>query len=203
MTPNTPSKRILVTGSAGFIGSAVARHLIGETPHQVLVLDKLTYAGNLDSLPPIVSYPRYRFVQADILDASKLREVFAAFRPTIIMHQAAESQVNRSIDGPGAFIQTNVIGTYNLLQAALAHCQSLSGPEEAFSFHHISTDEVFGSLGAEGYFKETTAYDPRSPYSASKAASDHLVRAWHHTFGLPTVISNCSNNYGPSTSLRS
>lgn len=194
----SPSRRILVTGGAGFIGSAVARHLINETEHQVLVLDKLTYAGNLDSLQPVADNPRYTFVQADILDASKLREAFAAFRPDIVMHLAAESHVDRSIDGPGEFIQTNVVGTYTLLQAALAHWQSLSGADkDAFRFHHISTDEVFGSLGAEGYFTETTAYDPRSPYSASKAASDHLVRAWHHTFGLPVVVSNCSNNYGP------
>jgi dTDP-glucose 4,6-dehydratase len=192
------SKRILVTGGAGFIGSAVARHLINETEHQVLVLDKLTYAGNLDSLQPVANNPRYSFVQADILDAPKMREVFASFRPDIVMHLAAESHVDRSIDGPGEFIQTNVVGTYTLLQAALAHWQSLSGADkDAFRFHHISTDEVFGSLGSEGYFTETTAYDPRSPYSASKAASDHLVRAWHHTFGLPTVVSNCSNNYGP------
>jgi dTDP-glucose 4,6-dehydratase len=192
------SKRILVTGGAGFIGSAVARHLINETEHQVLVLDKLTYAGNLDSLQPIADHPRYSFVQADILDVPKMREVFASFRPDIVMHLAAESHVDRSIDGPGEFIQTNVVGTYTLLQAALGHWQSLSGAEkDAFRFHHISTDEVFGSLGEEGYFTEATAYDPRSPYSASKAASDHLVRAWHHTFGLPTVVSNCSNNYGP------
>lgn len=198
MAASTPSKRILVTGGAGFIGSAVARHLINDTEHRVLVLDKLTYAGNLDSLQPIASHPRYSFVQADILDAPKLREVFSAFRPDIVMHLAAESHVDRSIDGPGEFIQTNVVGTYTLLQAALAHWQSLSGADKgAFRFHHISTDEVFGSLGAEGYFTETTAYDPRSPYSASKAASDHLVRAWHHTFGLPVVVSNCSNNYGP------
>jgi dTDP-glucose 4,6-dehydratase len=192
------SKRILVTGGAGFIGSAVARHLVNETEHQVLVLDKLTYAGNLDSLQPIANNSRYSFVQADILDAPKMREVFASFRPNIVMHLAAESHVDRSIDGPGEFIQTNVVGTYTLLQAALAQWQRLSGADkDAFRFHHISTDEVFGSLGEEGYFTETTAYDPRSPYSASKAASDHLVRAWHHTFGLPTVVSNCSNNYGP------
>jgi dTDP-glucose 4,6-dehydratase len=198
MASSTPSKRILVTGGAGFIGSAVARHLIDDTEHQVLVLDKLTYAGNLDSLQPVANNPRYSFVQADILDAAKMREVFASFRPDIVMHLAAESHVDRSIDGPGEFIQTNVVGTYTLLQAALAHWQGLSGAvKDAFRFHHISTDEVFGSLGAEGYFTETTAYDPRSPYSASKAASDHLVRAWHHTFGLPIVVSNCSNNYGP------
>ncbi len=198
MPANLPPKRILVTGGAGFIGSAVARHLIAETDHQVLVLDKLTYAGNLDSLRPVENNPRYGFVQADILDAPRMREVMASFRPDLVMHLAAESHVDRSIDGPGAFIQTNVVGTYTLLQAALAHWQSLSGAErEAFRFHHVSTDEVFGSLGPEGYFTESTAYDPRSPYSASKAASDHLVRAWHHTFGLPVVVSNCSNNYGP------
>ncbi len=198
MPANLPPKRILVTGGAGFIGSAVARHLIAETDHQVLVLDKLTYAGNLDSLRPVENNPRYGFVQADILDAPRMREVMASFRPDLVMHLAAESHVDRSIDGPGAFIQTNVVGTYTLLQAALAHWQSLSGAErEAFRFHHVSTDEVFGSLGQEGYFTESTAYDPRSPYSASKAASDHLVRAWHHTFGLPVVVSNCSNNYGP------
>ena len=176
----------------------MARHLIAETDHQVLVLDKLTYAGNLDSLQPIASNPRYSFVQADILDAPKMREVIASFRPDIIMHLAAESHVDRSIDGPGEFIQTNVVGTYTLLQAALGPLADLAGADkDAFRFHHISTDEVFGSLGAEGFFTETTAYDPRSPYSASKAASDHLVRAWHHTFGLPIVVSNCSNNYGP------
>ena len=198
MPAQTPAKRILVTGGAGFIGSAVARHLIAETDHQVLVLDKLTYAGNLDSLRPVENNPRYGFVQADILDAPRMREIMSSFRPEVVMHLAAESHVDRSIDGPGAFIQTNMVGTYTLLQAALGYWQSLSGPErDAFRFHHISTDEVFGSLGSEGHFTESTAYDPRSPYSASKAASDHLVRAWHHTYGLPVVVSNCSNNYGP------
>jgi dTDP-glucose 4,6-dehydratase len=198
MPAQTPAKRILVTGGAGFIGSAVTRHLIAETDHQVLVLDKLTYAGNLDSLRPVENSPRYGFVQADILDAPGVQEIMRSFRPEIVMHLAAESHVDRSIDGPGAFIQTNVVGTYTLLQAALGYWQALPGPErDAFRFHHVSTDEVFGSLGAEGYFTESTAYDPRSPYSASKAASDHLVRAWHHTFGLPVVVSNCSNNYGP------
>jgi dTDP-glucose 4,6-dehydratase len=198
MPAQTPAKRILVTGGAGFIGSAAARHLIAETDHQVLVLDKLTYAGNLDSLRPVENNPRYGFVQADILDAPRMREIMSSFRPEVVMHLAAESHVDRSIDGPGAFIQTNVVGTYTLLQAALGYWQSLSGPErDAFRFHHISTDEVFGSLGSEGHFTESTAYDPRSPYSASKAASDHLVRAWHHTYGLPVVVSNCSNNYGP------
>ena len=198
MPAQIPAKRILVTGGAGFIGSAVTRHLIAETDHQVLVLDKLTYAGNLDSLRPVENSPRYGFVQADILDAPRVQEIMRSFRPEIVMHLAAESHVDRSIDGPGAFIQTNVVGTYTLLQAALGYWQALPGPErDAFRFHHVSTDEVFGSLGAEGYFTESTAYDPRSPYSASKAASDHLVRAWHHTFGLPVVVSNCSNNYGP------
>jgi dTDP-glucose 4,6-dehydratase len=198
MPAQIPAKRILVTGGAGFIGSAVTRHLIAETEHQVLVLDKLTYAGNLDSLRPVENSPRYGFVQADILDAPRMQEIMRSFRPEIVMHLAAESHVDRSIDGPGAFIQTNVVGTYTLLQAALGYWQALPGPErDAFRFHHVSTDEVFGSLGAEGYFTESTAYDPRSPYSASKAASDHLVRAWHHTFGLPVVMSNCSNNYGP------
>jgi len=198
MPAQTPAKRILVTGGAGFIGSAVTRHLIAETDHQVLVLDKLTYAGNLDSLKPVENSPRYGFVQADILDAPGMQEIMRSFRPEIVMHLAAESHVDRSIDGPGAFIQTNVVGTYILLQAALGYWQALPGPErDAFRFHHVSTDEVFGSLGPDGYFTESTAYDPRSPYSASKAASDHLVRAWHHTFGLPVVVSNCSNNYGP------
>jgi dTDP-glucose 4,6-dehydratase len=192
------SKRILVTGGAGFIGSAVVRHVIRETPHQVLVVDKLTYAGNLDSLAPVSTDPRYAFVHADIADASKMREAFETYRPDAVMHLAAESHVDRSIDGPGEFIQTNVVGTFTLLQTALGYWRSLpDGRKEAFRFHHISTDEVFGSLGPEGQFCETTAYDPRSPYSASKASSDHLVRAWHHTYGLPVVITNCSNNYGP------
>jgi dTDP-glucose 4,6-dehydratase len=198
MTSNTTSKRILVTGGAGFIGSAVARYLIEATDHHVLVVDKLTYAGNLDSLRTVADNPRYSFMRADILNAAKMRDIITSYQPDIVMHLAAESHVDRSIDGPGEFIQTNVVGTYTLLQAALGYWQTLSEPEkDAFRFHHISTDEVFGSLGTEGYFTETTAYDPRSPYSASKAASDHLVRAWHHTFGLPTVVSNCSNNYGP------
>jgi len=191
-------KRILVTGGAGFIGSAVVRHIIRETPHQVLVVDKLTYAGNLDSLTPVSNDPRYAFVRADVADAPKMRELFESFAPDAVMHLAAESHVDRSIDGPGEFIQTNVVGTFALLQAALGFWRTLpSGKKEAFRFHHISTDEVFGSLGEDGLFCETTAYDPRSPYSASKAASDHLVRAWHHTYGLPVLLTNCSNNYGP------
>lgn len=192
------SKRILVTGGAGFIGSAVVRQAIRETDHQVLVVDKLTYAGNMDSLAPVSNDPRYAFERADIADATKMRELFERYRPDAVMHLAAESHVDRSIDGPGEFIQTNVVGTFTLLQAALGYWRTLPGAErDAFRFHHISTDEVFGSLGEEGLFCETTAYDPRSPYSASKAASDHLVRAWHHTYGLPVVVTNCSNNYGP------
>ncbi|WP_210489472.1 dTDP-glucose 4,6-dehydratase [Microvirga antarctica] len=198
MTARKPPQRVLITGGAGFIGSAVARLLIGETDHQVLVLDKLTYAGNLDSLAPIASDRRFAFVKADILDAAAVANVLATFRPTLVMHLAAESHVDRSIDGPADFVQTNIVGTYTLLEAVLAYWRSLSSAEQgAFRFHHISTDEVFGSLGTAGYFTEDTAYDPRSPYSASKAASDHLVRAWHHTYGLPVVVSNCSNNYGP------
>ena len=190
--------RILVTGGAGFIGSALIRHLIGETGHEVLNLDKLTYAGVLSSLAPIDDSPRYRFVRGDICDAALVGRLFAEFEPDIVAHLAAESHVDRSIDGPGAFIQTNVVGTFNMLQQALGHWRSLApGKQAAFRFHHISTDEVFGSLGEEGHFTESTAYDPRSPYSASKAGSDHLVRAWGHTYGLPVLVTNCSNNYGP------
>lgn len=192
------TRRFLVTGGAGFIGSAVVRRLIRETTHEVLVVDKLTYAGNLDSLQPVANSPRYRFRQADICDAAAMRAAFADFAPDVVMHLAAESHVDRSIDGPGAFIQTNLVGTFTLLQAALGHWRGLDAARRAaFRFHHISTDEVFGSLGPEGAFTETTAYQPNSPYSASKAGSDHLVRAWQHTYGLPTVLSNCSNNYGP------
>ncbi|ACK51633.1 dTDP-glucose 4,6-dehydratase [Methylocella silvestris BL2] len=191
-------KRILVTGGAGFIGSAVVREIIGETPHSVLVVDKLTYAGNLDSLKPVAADPRYDFIRADIVDAPRMQSVFAQFQPDIVMHLAAESHVDRSIDGPGEFIQTNVVGTFTLLQATLGYWRGLPAARQtSFRFHHISTDEVFGSLGPEGFFIETTAYCPNSPYSASKAASDHLVNAWRHTYGLPTVLSNCSNNYGP------
>ena len=191
-------KRILVTGGAGFIGSAVVRNIISATPHRVLVVDKLTYAGNLDSLSPVANDARYAFVRADIVDGARMRDVIADYSPDVIMHLAAESHVDRSIDGPGEFIQTNVVGTYSLLQAALGFWRGLpSERRRAFRFHHVSTDEVFGSLGADGIFTETTPYAPNSPYSASKAASDHLVRAWHHTYGLPTVVSNCSNNYGP------
>ncbi len=192
------TKRFLVTGGAGFIGSAVVRKIIRETPHSVLVVDKLTYAGNLASLAPVAEDPHYVFVQADIGDAPRVRELMADFQPDVIMHLAAESHVDRSIDGPGEFIHTNVVGTYTLLQEALHYWRALSAEgRSAFRFHHISTDEVFGSLSETGFFTEATPYDPRSPYSASKAASDHLVRAWHHTYGLPTVLTNCSNNFGP------
>ena len=192
------SLKFLVTGGAGFIGSAVVRKLIGETQHEVYVVDKLTYAGNLASLEPVAGSNRYRFEQADIGDAERMKAIFADFAPDIVMHLAAESHVDRSIDGPGDFIQTNIVGTFALLQEALRHWRGLSGDERnRFRFHHISTDEVFGSLGSEGFFREDTAYQPNSPYSASKAASDHLVRAWHHTYGLPIVMTNCSNNYGP------
>ncbi|MBP2151664.1 dTDP-glucose 4,6-dehydratase [Xanthobacter flavus] len=189
--------RVLVTGGAGFIGSAVVRHLVG-LGHHVLNFDKLTYAGNLASLAPVADSPLYAFVQADICDATAVRTALEGFKPDLVMHLAAESHVDRSIDGPGDFISTNVVGSYTMLQEALRYWRALPGPQkEAFRFHHISTDEVFGSLGAEGLFREDTPYQPNSPYSASKAASDHLVRAWFHTYGLPAVMSNCSNNYGP------
>jgi dTDP-glucose 4,6-dehydratase len=191
-------RKFLVTGGAGFIGSAVVRRLIRETSHQVLVVDKLTYAGNLDSLAPVAGSDRYGFEQADIADAARMRAILSRFQPDVIMHLAAESHVDRSIDGPGAFVQTNVVGTFTLLQAALAYWRGLTGERrDGFRFHHISTDEVFGTLGPDGFFHEEYPYQPNSPYSASKAASDHFVRAWHHTYGLPTLITNCSNNYGP------
>lgn len=187
--------KLLVTGGAGFIGSAVVR-LAMARGHQVVNLDALTYAACLDNVASVAGLPGYAFEQADIRDRAALDRVFAQHAPDAVMHLAAESHVDRSIDGPGAFIDTNVTGTYTMLEAARAYWQGQGRPEE-FRFHHISTDEVFGSLGPEGKFSETTAYDPRSPYAASKAASDHLVRAWGETYGLPVVISNCSNNYGP------
>ena len=190
--------RVLVTGGAGFIGSAVVRHLIADTEHAVLNLDKLTYAGNLDNLAGVAADPRYRFERADICDAAAVRRVFETFCPDIVMHLAAESHVDRSIDAPGDFVETNVMGTFVLLEAARRYWSALRGEAKTrFRFHHISTDEVFGSLGETDFFREDSPYQPNSPYSASKAGSDHLVRAWHHTYGLPTVASNCSNNYGP------
>ncbi|OAT49312.1 dTDP-glucose 4,6-dehydratase [Proteus hauseri ATCC 700826] len=192
-------KRILVTGGAGFIGSAVVRHIIDDTTDSVVVVDKLTYAGNLESLTTVATSDRYAFEQVDICDRAALDRVFAQYQPDVVMHLAAESHVDRSIDGPAAFIETNIVGTYTLLEAARHFWQVL--PEEkksAFRFHHISTDEVYGDLdGTDDFFTETTPYAPSSPYSASKASSDHLVRAWLRTYGLPTVITNCSNNYGP------
>ena len=190
--------RVFVTGGAGFIGSALVRHLIDHTTHEVMNFDKLTYAGTLTSLAAIEANPRYRFVQGDINDGAKVRQCLAGFQPDIVTHLAAESHVDRSIDGPSAFIQTNLVGTFSMLDAALDYWKALAAaPKDAFRFHHISTDEVFGSLGSEGYFTESTPYDPRSPYSATKAGADHLVSAWGHTYGLPVLITNCSNNYGP------
>jgi len=190
--------RVLVTGGAGFIGSAVCRLLAGEMNTTVLNADKLTYAANLTSLRTLDGNPLYAFRRADICDRRAVSDIFRDFDPDAVLHLAAESHVDRSIDGPAAFIKTNIEGTYVLLEEALAHWRRLPAKRaERFRFHHVSTDEVFGSLGSTGKFSETTPYRPNSPYSASKAASDHLVRAWHETFGLPTVISNCSNNYGP------
>ncbi len=187
--------KLLVTGGAGFIGSAVVRQAVTRG-HEVVNLDALTYAANLANLASIADAPNYRFVEADIRDRAALDRIFSEYAPVTVMHLAAESHVDRSIDGPSDFIDTNITGTFNLLEAARAHWTKAGKPEH-FRFHHISTDEVFGSLAATGQFTETTAYDPRSPYSASKAASDHLVRAWHETYGLPVVLTNCSNNYGP------
>ncbi|HIF9499012.1 TPA: dTDP-glucose 4,6-dehydratase [Photobacterium damselae] len=191
--------KILVTGGAGFIGSAVVRHIINNTQDSVINLDKLTYAGNLESLSDVENSDRYVFEQVDICDREELDRVFAQHQPDAVMHLAAESHVDRSIDGPAAFIETNIIGTYTMLEAARQYWNQLDeARKSAFRFHHISTDEVYGDLeGTDDLFTETTSYSPSSPYSASKASSDHLVRAWLRTYGLPTIVTNCSNNYGP------
>lgn len=192
-------RRFLITGGAGFIGSALVRFLIAETDHQVVVVDKLSYAGNLASLANVADSPRFHFEQVDICDRPALDQVFARYQPDCVMHLAAESHVDRSIDGPVAFIETNIVGTYQLLEAARFYWQKLDDARKnAFLFHHISTDEVFGDLhDSQAYFTETTPYAPSSPYAASKASSDHLVRAWLRTYGLPALVTNCSNNYGP------
>lgn len=191
--------KILITGGAGFIGSAVIRHIIQNTNNQVFNIDKLTYAGNLESLKGIDQHPNYQFKQIDICNTEQITAAIDAFQPNAIMHLAAESHVDRSIDGPAAFIQTNIVGTYTLLEAARKYWMSLDvEAQQNFRFHHISTDEVYGDLeGTTDLFTETTSYAPSSPYSASKASSDHLVRAWHRTYGLPVIVTNCSNNYGP------
>ena len=191
--------KILVTGGAGFIGSAVVRHIIKNTENEVINIDKLTYAGNLESLTEIDQHERYHFAQVDICDAKALTDIFERLTPDLVMHLAAESHVDRSIDGPSEFIQTNIVGTYTLLEVARQYWQNLDETKQQnFRFHHISTDEVYGDLeGTTDLFTETTSYAPSSPYSASKASSDHLVRAWHRTYGLPVIVTNCSNNYGP------
>jgi dTDP-glucose 4,6-dehydratase len=191
--------RVLLTGGCGFIGSAVVRHMLRHTDHVVINVDKMTYAASEDALEEAIGHQRHILVRADITDAAAMKAVFATHLPDVVMHLAAESHVDRSIDGPGDFIQSNIVGTFVLLQAARAYWEALDKPRRAaFRFHHVSTDEVFGALGPNDRpFTETTAYDPRSPYSASKAASDHLVRAWHHTYGFPTLVSNTVNNYGP------
>ena len=190
--------KILVTGGAGFIGSAVSRRLINMTQDQVLVFDKLTYAGNLASLQPVAENERFSFVRGDICDRLAVEKALSDFRPDVVMHLAAESHVDRSIDGPAAFVETNLVGTFTMLDVSLSYWRKFSAKSaKNFKFMHISTDEVFGSLEDEGFFREDTPYAPNSPYSASKAGSDHLVRAWGHTYGLPVIVTNCSNNYGP------
>lgn len=191
--------KLLVTGGAGFIGSAVVRHVIGNTGDSVINLDKLTYAGNLESLAGVSGNDQYGFEQVDICDRAELERVFEEHKPDVVMHLAAESHVDRSIDGPAAFVETNIVGTYTLLEVARQYWNGLTGERKAaFRFHHISTDEVYGDLeGPEALFTEQTPYAPSSPYSASKASSDHLVRAWYRTYGLPVLVTNCSNNYGP------
>ncbi len=190
--------KILVTGGAGFIGSALCRYLVADLGHTVINLDKLTYAGNLETLKEVDTSPNYHFEQANICDRAALDRIFDQYKPDAVMHLAAESHVDRSITGAGEFIQTNIVGTFHMLEAARAFWLSLDDAKKrAFRFLHVSTDEVYGSLGAEGLFEETTAYDPSSPYSASKASADHLANAWVETYGFPVVISNCSNNYGP------
>ncbi len=198
MLADAQNPRVIVTGGCGFIGSNFVRHLLTDTQAQILNIDLLTYAGNEASLADVAGIARYEFVHGDIADPTLIAKVVAEFRPTAIVNFAAESHVDRSIEGPGAFIQTNVVGTYNLLDVALKYWQGLPADEkDGFRFLHVSTDEVYGTLGETGAFTENTPYAPNSPYSASKAASDHLVRAWHHTYGLPTLTTNCSNNFGP------
>ena len=195
---DSDDQRIIVTGGAGFIGSALVRFLVGTTNAKIFNVDRLTYAGNLDTVRDVEANPRYSFLKQDICDAAAIRSVFAQVQPTAVVHLAAETHVDRSIDGPSPFIKTNIVGTYTLLEAARTYWDALDDARKSsFRFLHVSTDEVYGSLGASGRFSETTPMSPNSPYSASKASSDHLVRAWHHTFGLPVLITNCSNNFGP------